>query len=208
VRAAVDVLPATRDFTPYRITREGMPAAILLDSPGLDGEAESNARLIAEAGECDLVLWVAAADRPARDVDRRALDAFRAHFAARPNRRRPPLMLVASHIDRLRPFGAWSPPYDLRDAGSPKAASIREALAAVCADLGFEDEDAVPACLAEDVGRYNVDMVWARIVGSVSEARKAQLNRILSEAGEHLDWSRLWSQAVGAGRVLARAMRR
>ena len=35
VRAAVDALPATRDFTPYSLSRDGLPGALITDSPGL-----------------------------------------------------------------------------------------------------------------------------------------------------------------------------
>ena len=36
VEAAVDALPATARFTAYRLTHEGLPAALIIDSPGLD----------------------------------------------------------------------------------------------------------------------------------------------------------------------------
>ena len=45
IEAAVDVLPATARFTAYRLTREGLPAALVIDSPGLAG-SEGHQQLI------------------------------------------------------------------------------------------------------------------------------------------------------------------
>lgn len=216
IRAAVDVLPATRAFTPYAIGREGLPAAVLLDGPGLGGPGlggpglgggeKSIAALIRETAECDLILWVLAANRPARAIDAQALAELRASFAGRQERRPPPILAVMTHIDRLRPFAEWAPPYDLR-SDTPKAQAIRAAMAAVAEDLGLAAEDIVPVCLDENVGRYNVDAVWARIAALLPEARAAQLLRLLAEAGKSRDWRLVWSQAVGAGRTLVKLWR-
>lgn len=206
IRAAVDVLPATRAFTPYAIRAEGLPAAVLLDGPGLAGDESIVAALIRETAECDLILWVLAANRPARDIDVRTLAALRDHFATRPERRPPPVLAVLTHIDRLRPFAEWAPPYDLR-SDTPKAQAIRAAIEAVGEDLGLAAEDIVPVCLDEKVGRYNVDAVWARVAALLPQARAAQLHRLLAEAGKTRDWRLVWSQALGAGRVLVKLWR-
>ena len=112
VEAAVDALPATARFTGYRLTHEGLPAALIVDSPGLTG-ADKLGPLIEAADDCDMMLWVCSAARAAREIDANALAAIRAHFAAEPSRRRPPMLLVLTHIDNLRPFNEWDPPYDL-----------------------------------------------------------------------------------------------
>ena len=82
VDAAVDALPATARFTAYRLTHEGLPAALVIDSPGLTGAGQFDA-LIEAADDCDMVLWVVSAARAARDIDARALAAIREHFAGR-----------------------------------------------------------------------------------------------------------------------------
>lgn len=205
VMAAVDVLPATVGFTPYALNREGLPAAIVLDSPGLNAGEPGDA-IIAQSQDCDLLLWVVSAARADRDVDRSALMQFRSHFAAQPNRRRPPLLLVITHIDRLRPFKEWEPPYDLADAGKEKARSIRAATEAIAAELGFSAEDAVPVCLSPACGSYNVDALWGRILATLPEAQRAQLVRRLRDRTARVDWGRVWSQARNAGRVIARTV--
>ena len=73
------------------------------------------------AAGCDLVIWVVPAHRADREIDRAALAELRRHFADRPDRRPPPLLLVLSHVDQLRPWHEWKPPYDLTSPAQPKA---------------------------------------------------------------------------------------
>jgi predicted GTPase len=209
VRAAVDVLPTTPGVTAHVLTREGEPPTLLLDTRGLAGEPDETQRLAGEADGSDFILWVTNAARADREADRAALAALRAEFARRPDRRMPPMLLVLSHVDRLRPFAEWKPPYDL-DAVSPapKAASIRAAIEAASADLGFSTDAVVPACLDEGAGLYNVEAIWAGIMARLSEAKRTQLVRCIGEHKASLDWGKVWSQTLGAGRVLTSLVRR
>lgn len=206
VHAAVDALPATPSFQAYELRREGLPTALIIDSPGLQGGPEEIAQRIEAAAESDLILWVVDASRADREADRAALDAIRQYFNDHPNRRRPPMMLVLSHVDRLRPFQEWSPPYDVEKAERPKAKSIRAAMEAIGADLGFGLEDIIPACLDEAVGLYNIDAIWSRIAALLPEAQRANLVRRLGGISGKFDWSRLWTQALNAGRVISRVV--
>ncbi|AHB47790.1 HSR1-like GTP-binding protein [Hyphomicrobium nitrativorans NL23] len=205
-QAATDTLPATAKFTPYRLEREGFPAAMIIDSPGIVADPRAIEALIEKAADCDLVLWVAAANRADREVDRTALDALRRHFAARLNRRRPPIVLVATHIDRLRPFTEWDPPYEADDQRE-KARSIRAAISSAASDLGFGPDEAVPVSL-RDAEPYNVERLWQVIANALPEATRAQLLRVLHELKDKWTWGSLWSQASGAGRALAGALKR
>ncbi len=206
VRAAPDVLPLTDRFMAYELKRQGVPQALIIDSPGLVSLDEPLEKLVAEAAQADLILWVANAVRPDRELDSRALDEIRAYFAARPNRRRPPMLLALSHVDRLRPMQEWQPPYDLADDGSTKAVSIRKAMEAAGADLDFPQEAIVPACLEPGIGVYNADALWAEIMVQIPDAQRAQLVRTLRDAGRGVDWRKLRGQALNAGRILARAV--
>jgi predicted GTPase len=205
VEAAVDVVPATSAFTPYRLTHEGLPAALIIDSPGI-ASADIPKALIEAANDCDMVLWVSPASRAARDTDARALAAIRAHFASQINRKRPPMLLVLTHIDALRPFNEWHPPYDLRVASSDKAKSIRDAMSAAGADLGFGAEEIVPVRVDIAVALYNVDVLWAKIIELMPEAQRARLLRTLRDIDAAPAWRSIWSQAAGAGRVLRGAL--
>lgn len=205
-RAATDVLPATAAFTPYRLEREGFPAAVIIDSPGIGTGTKAIEALIEKAADCDLVLWVVAANRADREIDRTALDALRRHFATRLNRRRPPVVLVATHIDRLRPFGEWAPPYEPADERE-KAQNISLAVEVAAKDLGFTADEAVPVSLWDKAEPYNVERLWERIADELPEAMRAQLLRCLHELKDKWTWKSVWTQASGAGRALAGAIK-
>jgi uncharacterized protein len=201
VEAAVDALPATARFAGYRLTHEGLPAALVIDSPGLTGDAQIPA-LVEAADDCDLVLWVVSAARAARDVDARALSAIRSHFADAPNRHRPPMLLILTHLDQLRPFGEWDPPYDLTAAANDKAVSIRGAMQAAGRDLGFAIAEIVPVRADIAVALYNIDALWAKLIELTPAAQRARLLRTLSDIKTASSWATVWSQAAGAGRVI------
>jgi uncharacterized protein len=201
VEAAVDTLPSTARFTAYRLSREGLPAALIIDSPGL-GDARGLPALMEAAHGCDMILWVTSATRAARELDAAALRAIREHFSAEPNRRRPPMLLILTHIDRLRPFNEWEPPYDVASPTRVKARSIREALEATGAELGFAAAEIVPVRIDIAVAPYNVDAVWVKIIELMSEAQRVRLLRTLRDIESASNWRLLWSQAVNAGRVI------
>ncbi len=201
VDAAVDVLPATERFTAYRLTREGLPTALIVDSPGLGG-GDSHGPLVEAVGACDVILWVVSAARAARDVDAHALAAVREHFMAGPNRRRPPMLLILTHIDQLRPFDEWDPPYDLTASTRSKAAAIRGAMQAASRELGFAANEIVPLRADGAAGSYNIDVLWAKLIELVPEAQRARLLRTLADVKDARGWGTLWSQAAGAGRIV------
>ncbi|WP_439542307.1 GTPase family protein [Hyphomicrobium sp.] len=202
-RAASDALPATSKYTPYVLQGEGFPAAFIIDSPGIGSDAAMLDELVEKAADCDLMLWVVAVNRADRETDRKALEGVRLHFASRLNRRRPPIILVTTHIDRLRPFNEWSPPYDLASGDSEKARNIRSAVAAAAGDLGFEADEAVALSLNDPAKPYNVEQLWQRIADALPEATRAQLLRCLNDLKESWSWKSLWTQAGNAGRTLA-----
>lgn len=201
VEAEVSVVPATSRVTAYKLTHDNLPAALLIDSPGLI-DAKSLDGLIGSAAQADMVLWVSSAARAAREIDRLALTAIRNHFAAEPNRRRPPMLLALTHIDALRPFNEWEPPYDLASASRAKAQSIVGAMEAAGSDLGFAANEIVPVRVDIALAPYNVDVLWAKIIELVPDAQRARLLRTLSDINNAPSWAALWSQAANAGRVI------
>jgi hypothetical protein len=70
-------------------------------------------------------------------------------------------------------------------------------------DLGFAADDVIPVRLDAP---YNVDAVWAAIMELMPEAQRAQLVRTLQDADRGFDWRRLRTQAVNAGRIIAKAV--
>lgn len=207
LHAAVDALPVDGGFTPYRIQREGLTSALLIDSPGLDGRPDVASALVKAVKNCDLLIYVVSASRADRQIDRNALDQIRAAFAAMPKRRLPPIVAALTHIDRLRPFQEWNPPYDLNTANQPKAASIKSALEATANDLALGIGDIVPVSLRPSA-EYNVDAVWACIADRLPDAQRAKLIRQLNDMIPNLNLKKVWSQAIGAGRILGRSFQK
>jgi uncharacterized protein len=201
VEAVVDTLPSTARFTAYRLVHDGLPAALIIDSPGL-ADGQSLPALIEAANSCDMILWVTSAVRAAREIDASALKAIRQHFSGEPNRRRPPMLLILTHIDRLRPFHEWEPPYDLATPTRAKSQSIRGALEAVAHELGFVASEIVPVRVDIALAPYNVDAVWVKIIELMSEVQRARLLRTLKDIQGATNWGSIWSQAVNAGRVI------
>lgn len=206
VQAVVDALPATAGFMPYELRKEGFPSAQLIDAPGLGPSPDATEALVKKATNCDLVLWVVAAHRADREIDRLAIVALREKFEATPDRRAPPILLILAHVDRLRPFQEWNPPYDLQSIDQPKAVSIRAAMDAAALDLKFGLDQLVPISLVAGA-HYNIDALWARMLMALPDARRAHLVRRLHDAKSDWNWHRIWSQAATAGRVLAKTLR-
>lgn len=200
---AVDVLPdTTRMLKPFILVREGLTQALIFDSPGCDSLLFDKEQMLAAVRNADLILWVSPANRPDRQIERMCLDALRASQMEHMDRRPPPLLVVASYIDQLRPVSEWHPPYDLRNQQSSKAVSISAAVQAIATDLGVPIERVIPVCLLE--GRiYNVDdTLWATILDYQDEALRVRLIRCLDARKRAEDWVMLRRQVAGAGRFL------
>lgn len=198
--AGVDALPLTRAETAYTLHRDGELEATLVDTPGLDGESTIT-RLVELAWESDLLVWVVAGHRADRGLDRKALDAIRARFAAEPRRSMPPLRVVVTHLDRLSPAREWQPPYDLNHPDSDKAKHMHAALEAVARDLGVALETVLPVRLQPPAARYNIELLWPAITEDLDAAHRARVLR-LTLAGDGERWRMLLAQARAAGRAL------
>lgn len=200
LHADVDVRPTTKAFEGYELREHGAPAAYLIDSPGLDDETAID-ELTKRAFVCDLILWVVPACAGDTTLDRQALDAMRARFAEEPQRRMPPVVIVASHIDRLADVGDWSPPYNVDAPSTAAERAIRARLDAIAGDLNIDVERIVPMRL-DGPEPYNVDLLRFRLAGLFGEAQRARWIRIQREATSKRSWRRTWKQLTGAGRMV------
>jgi predicted GTPase len=202
VTAAVDLLPdTTTGIVGYRLERDDEIQGLIFDTPGFDGTLFGSRVLEKTAIDADLILWVTAAHRPDRDEERQRLDEVRAMLAD-PKRQSPPLLVVMTHIDRLRPVREWNPPYVLDPPADTKAGQIVAALAAVAEDLDVDVGRVVPVCLAE--GKiYNVDdALNAAMLRQQDEANRVRLLRCLRARKHEENWDLLWRQLGNAGRIL------
>ena len=207
VAAPTHALPTTTTFETYRIEKEGLPPALIIDSPGLTAASGASAAFLDMAYSSDVIIWVASALQGARAVDAAALEAVRAHFREQPKRRPPPVLLALTHIDGLRPFSDWKPPYDLGNPQTEKGKSIHAARAAVAMELGFGEDDVVPVRI--DPGEsYAIDALWRRVLALLPNARAARLLRVIEDIKGKSTWRSVFGQAANAGRMLARVLRR
>jgi predicted GTPase len=204
VTAAVDLLPdTTTEIVGYRLERDDEVQGLIFDTPGFDGALLGSKILEKTAFDADQVLWVTAAHRPDRAEERQRLDQLRAMLAD-PKRRSPPILVVMTHIDRLRPLREWTPPYVLDPPCGAKANQIVAALTAVAEDLDVDVGRVVPVCLAE--GKiYNVDdALNAAMLMQQDKAKRVRLLRCLRARKHEENWDILWRQLRNTGRILAR----
>jgi uncharacterized protein len=186
----------------YRLVREGQMPALIFDTPGCDTRRLKDKVLERAVLNADLILWVSAAHRSDRQDERELLDRIREWLNATPSRRPAPILAVLSHIDLLRPFREWLPPYDLVNPKGAKAQNIKAALVALAEDLDLPPDRCVPVCLADN-RCYNVnDALWAVILAQQNEAEKVRFLRCMASRRREEKWSLMWRQLGRAGRFL------
>lgn len=183
VVATVTPLPGVAGFACFRASDPAGRDCVLVDAPGLAADPASVEALAAEARQSDVMLWTVSAVQPARQADALGLQAIRAIFARRPDLNPPPLLCVLTHIDQLRPFAEWAPPYDVAAPDGAKAHAIRAAMDAVAEELSIPLGDLVPVCLLPGRAAYNIDALRERIAAALPQARLAQLARAHATAG-------------------------
>lgn len=200
---AADVLSdTTQGLKPFVLSREGLTQALIFDSPGCDSSFFDEKQVLVAAENVDLILWISPANRPDRQMERNFLDALRVAQNAQVDRRPPPLLVIASFIDQLRPVNEWHPPYDLTDRLNIKAVNIHAAVRAIATDLAVSVERVIPVSLSKDK-IYNVDdTLWSAILDHQDEALRVRLIRCLDARKRAEDWVMLRRQMVGAGRFL------
>jgi uncharacterized protein len=205
-RAMTDVLPATAQLTSYPLERPELGATLVIsDMGGYEDPSVPRERLeeaFTEALQSDLILLVVSAVNVAREPDRRLLTQLREHFTTRPELRPPPVVVVLTHIDLLRPPREWAPPYNVAKPDSQKAHSVRGAINAVASDVSLPAECIVPVCLLPE-RLYNVDEALVPLLIEVlPDAKRTLLVRSLKNLREQEQWEVLGRQARATGRFL------
>ena len=192
----------TQELIPFSLLRDGLTQALIFDSPGCDSAQFSQKRIQQAALNADLILWVSPVNRPDRQIERQSLDALRAFFSIHIERRPPPLLVAASHIDQLRPLRSWQPPYDLVNPQDVKARNISAAVQMMASDLAVPIDQVIPVCLNEG-NVYNVDdALWSAILHYQDEALRIRLYRCLDAKKQTENWKRLRRQLINTGRFL------
>lgn len=206
VRAATDVIPTTVRVTHYLLERPDLEGSVIVtDMGGYEDPILPKERMeeaFSEALRADLVILIVSAVNAAREPDRRLLTQLREYFSARPELSPPPVAVVLTHIDRLRPPLEWTPPYNIVSPFSPKEQSIRGALEAVAADLGVAAEAVVPVCLRPE-RLYNVEEgLIPLLIDTLPTAKRTLLLRTLKMLRQREQWELLVRQARATGQFL------
>lgn len=166
--AETDMAPTTYDLTRYPLEIEGMVYSVI-DTQGIDGSEVVAEKLLTQVLECDQVLWIVRANRPARAPDVELLQKINAAFAAHPLRRMPAITIVANAVDQLLPD--W--PYPEHLLPSEAQSTIAAASAAICADLSCRE--AIPIVSEGTV--WNLEQLTSTVAHSASDALATQRNR-------------------------------
>ncbi|MYL25356.1 MULTISPECIES: GTPase family protein [Halomonadaceae] len=182
---------------------------LLIDTPGVEGEALDTATLRREVLGADLVLWVTPALRADREGERAVLERIRDWFREDPSRRPPPLIGVVTGVDAVRPAREWAPPYTLAEPATPKARNIVAAVEAVGGELEFDARHRVGVSLSGDAPFNVTPGLVGLMEGQLDEARRIRLLRCLRERRRDETWRYLWRQVRNAGQTaLAKARER
>lgn len=183
VKSPVSELPTPGGVREYRVNSKESLDLVILDCSGLMSPNDIHLKTILEhCDKVDLIIWVAKANNPARDLDAAALCEIRKQINSNSNVRPPSLMLVMTHIDKVSPTKEWSPPYDLNQSDNIKAYNMRSALTHVADALGFTGDPQIPIALCPDEPAYNLDAVWSAIGGCLSKAQLTALDRELKQS--------------------------
>ncbi|MGR8942142.1 MAG: GTPase family protein, partial [Gammaproteobacteria bacterium] len=180
-KTTVDSLPVRDQSRIYKLQYPEMDDVLLYDSPGYGDQESWFQKNDRELGDFDLVIIVCSATQAGREADCRFLTELRNWFAVHLERHTPPVLAVVTHIDQLRPFKEWNPPYDIENPDNAKGRNIREVLETVAESLQLAREDCVPVCLATPANSYNIEAVVAGMLGKLPESLRAQYLRTLAE---------------------------
>ena len=206
IKIAEGVLPTTSQITPFKLEREGLEVATILDSAGYGGLEHEDApdQLKKVWKEIDVVLIVCNASQAAREEDAKQLQKLRQEFQLhRKNRTLPVIIAVATQIDRLRPFREWLPPYNIQNPQSIKAQSIRDVCEAISQDLSIPLGHIVPVCLAPEKLTYNIDDGLMPLIHELlDDAQRARYLRCLNNQKDKSYWREWRKQAIEAGQFI------
>ncbi|MCY9865464.1 50S ribosome-binding GTPase [Vibrio coralliirubri] len=179
--AEVDVLPSTDTSTVYNAYVDDNDVRVV-DLQGLDGNPKTEALMLKEMTQADVVLWVLKANQSARDLDKQLKDRFDAFYDDPKNisRKKPIVVSVVNQVDRLKPVDEWQPPYDLDNPTSAKAKIIAQALeynqTLLLPDI------ALPLAIAPEKVQFGLDTLRQTLIERIADANNVQRNRQRLEA--------------------------
>lgn len=179
--AEVDVLPSTDTSTVYNAFVDDNDVRVV-DLQGLDGNPKTEALMLKEMTQADVVLWVLKANQSARDLDKQLKDRFDAFYDDPKNisRKKPIVVSVVNQVDRLKPVDDWQPPYDLENPTSTKAKIIAQALE--YNHILLQTDIVLPLAIAPEKVQFGLDTLRQTLLERIADANNVQRNRQRLEA--------------------------
>ncbi|MGZ8918306.1 MAG: GTPase [Methylobacter sp.] len=206
LKAETGVIPTTEGVIPYLLERPGLESAIILDCEGY-GHKENGkffSKGLEAAMRSDIILLVISAVNAARDIDKKMLREINETISVNPQNKIPPIVVVLTHIDQLRPLREWQPPYNIADPDSLKANMIRQYIEAIATDLNINSDQIAAVSLAP-VNHYNVEEgLIPTILQQLDRAKGIRYTRCLKDYHQEEYWRRLWKQSKNAGRFIVK----
>ena len=179
--AEVDVLPSTNTSTVYNVFVDDNDVRVV-DLQGLDGNAKTEAVMLKEMTQADVVLWVLKANQSARELDKQLKDKFDAFYDDPKNisRKQPIVITIVNQVDRLKPVDEWQPPYDLDNPTTAKAKIIAQALE--YNQTLLKPDIALPLAIAPEKIQFGLEALKQTLIEHIADANNVQRNRQRLEA--------------------------
>lgn len=179
--AEVDVLPSTDTSTVYNAFVDDNDVRVV-DLQGLDGNAKTEALMLKEMTQADVVLWVLKANQSARELDKQLKGKFDAFYDDPKNisRKKPIVVSVVNQVDRLKPVDEWQPPYDLGNPTSGKGKIIAQALE--YNQTLLQPDIVLPLAIAPEKAQFGLDALRQTLLERIADANNVQRNRQRFEA--------------------------
>ncbi|MBF0240476.1 MAG: 50S ribosome-binding GTPase [SAR324 cluster bacterium] len=205
MEALVDVLPQSERMTPHVLERNGLQRAIIMDTAGYgraDDPFDPMIFVKEQIHHTDLILLVCAANQSARQRDSLLMQNLREYLNTSGHEIPPPVIVVMTHVDLLRPFREWNPPYNVVSPVNQKETMIRSAMEHVAETLEIELNRVVPVCLKAE-RLYNVeDGIIPAILNVLDESKRSRYLRLLREYQNARYWSHIVEQSQNAGKMV------
>ncbi|WP_162300017.1 GTPase family protein [Kineobactrum sediminis] len=104
IKAESGLIPITESESVYQFAIEDGLDTRIVDTPGVESGKASVQKTAQRLMNADLVVWVMRANQPARSIDQELYRTFNKSLEDAPERQRPAIMAVATHIDSIPAF--------------------------------------------------------------------------------------------------------
>ncbi|MDX2319955.1 MAG: 50S ribosome-binding GTPase [Moritella sp.] len=175
--AEVSALPSTNAVNVYSCAVGDVEVLNLVDLPGLDGNDKTNKTILKHVINADMVLWVLKANQSSRQLDRQFMLSLEDFYANKDNlhRKKPVITGILNQVDKLKPLGEWSPPYDLTLSDSAKVTTINKAIDYNQKLLNLDS--IIPTSFSSGSQQWGQESVEQLIAKNVDNSINVQRNR-------------------------------